>query len=186
MALFTDIKQTLFGGRSRAFLSDGFDDLLLNVTMETTESDQIDITNHAIEKGSDVSDHAYSQPKTLSLKVVLTDDVLALDDPLAILAPSIIDRLELLQGWLDDKTLLTYYGHDYDFDDMLIESVSRNKSADTGTGLGLDITLKMVTIAKSLTTALVMAGQSATGSASTSGAAAAEVSKSWSAAIVGL
>jgi len=146
------ISDAITGNHTRAFLSDGTNDCLFNVTKDDTEQDTSEVSSHAIEDGSDVSDHVIQKPKTINLNVILSDESISTMNPMSYVAAfldTIEDRKQLLQNWMDDKTLLTYHGHDIDTDDVVIENLSRNHSADTGNGLGLTITLKKLIIAKS-------------------------------------
>ena len=151
----TGAASTIFGGRQHAYLSDGIDDILFNVVTSENITDQNDLSIHAIEDGADVTDHIISKPRTFALDIILSDETIDLTDPVASLSKftgSIKDRQEILEGWLKDKPLLTYYTFDDDIEDVAIQSLSRRRSLDTGNGIGLNLTLSHVNIAKSQTT----------------------------------
>jgi hypothetical protein len=148
----TTISDAFTGNHTRAFLSDGTNDCLFNVTLDDSEQDASDVSSHAIEDGSDISDHVIQKPKVINLNIVLSDESISNTTPMSYSAAfidTIQDRKQLLQNWMDDKTILTYHGHDVDIDDVVIESLSRNHSADTGSGLGLGMTLVQINIATS-------------------------------------
>ena len=197
MALGLALNDALLGQKPRAFIQDDTGlSLLLNVLKEDTESDSCDITDHAIESGSSVSDHVWLKPKEVSMTVVLTDDIVSTYDPVenAVtgLTPtefvkSIDDRMDLLQIWLYMKLPLTIFGHKNDYEDMVISSVSRVHDADVGDNLALDIAFKQVVIATSQSVSISMAGQTASGSQVKSGTAAnATKSKSIAASLMGI
>ena len=175
MPIISSLTDALLGNKPRAYLTDGHNNILFNVLTEESESDTCEITDHAIESGSSVSDHSWLKPKELSLKIILTDDIVSLDDPIQALAEgmtlsgfikSIPDRMDTLQIWLYQKTLLTYMAHlpgpveDLDF---VVQSVTRTHNTEVGDNIALDLVLKQVTIAESLTSNVTIAGQASTG-----------------------
>jgi len=145
------ISDAITGNHTRAFLSDGTNDCLFNVTVDDSENDSSNVSTHAIEDGSDISDHVVQNPKSISLNIVLSDESISITNPMSYVAAfldTIEDRKQLLQNWMDDKTLLTYHGHDKDIDDVVIESLTINHTAEMGNGVGLSMSLKRVVIAK--------------------------------------
>ena len=155
MPIVSQISNAVSRTRTRVFLSDGgMSHLLLNVLKDFTENDSNEITNYAIEDGSDISDHIFQKPKTINLNAVLTDEIDNTQDVeefINSLTSTIDNRMKMLQGWLDDKTTLTYCGYDNDIKDVLIESISRNSNQETGSGLNISISLKQINIANSMT-----------------------------------
>jgi len=147
--IVSQIGSAIQGRNAQAFLSDGTKDVLFNVTISTKESDTNKITTHAIEKGADVTDNVIESPKGFSFTAVLSDDDIKLLNPGSFFEDSIEDRLQTINDWLSDKTLLTYYGHETDFESVVIESITRNKSGSFGSGLGLDISIKQLNIVES-------------------------------------
>jgi len=121
------------------------------VTVDDSESDSSNVSTHAIEDGSDVSDHVVQNPKSIGLNIVLSDESISITNPMSYVAAfldTIEDRKQLLQNWMDDKTLLTYHGHDKDIDDVVIELLTIYYTAEMGNVVGLSMSLKRVVIAK--------------------------------------
>jgi hypothetical protein len=120
--------------------------------MSEGTNDSNDITSHAIEDGSDISDHVISKPRTFSLDVVLSDEIIDAQDPNSIInrfTATIKDRLGIIENWLTNKDVLTYYAFEEDFEDVVIQSISKKKSLDVGSGVGLNIVLMRINIADS-------------------------------------
>jgi hypothetical protein len=143
------ISDAFRGQRTRAFLSDGTRDVIFNSTLKTTETDTNKVTSHAIEQGADVTDHVIESPKDFSFTAVLSDNDLQITNPSAFFEATIEDRKQIFDKWLKDKTILTYYGHETDIENVVIKSITRNKSANFGEGLGLDIKIKKINVVES-------------------------------------
>ena len=182
---FTDsISSAIRGSKPRAFLSDGTNEVLLDVVLSDTESDQMDVTRHAIEDGADVTDHVIESPKSFTLDAILTDDDIDTLNPNTFANKKIDERLKIIQGWLDNKTILSYYGHDVDFSSVVIQNISRVKGQDTGEGIKISLSLSKITIAKSQTTEVnvkttTAKGKTAKQSDSKSGDKTTSKNKSW-------
>lgn len=145
MGLAGSISDAISGTRSRCFLSDNLDDILLNVVSDDSEDHSVDITSHAIEDGSDIVDNTWQKPVELNLNCVLSDEISDLLSDFSIMAKTKIeDRKLILKNWMDTKTILTLYSWDTDYENMLIESVNYKRSLDTGNGIGLSLALKQV------------------------------------------
>lgn len=147
MSLVRKISSAIFGGRAHAFISDGTDDVLFDTVLNFTETDNYQVTQHAIEDGGDISDHIDAQPKEISFSAIVTDDTWSILDPTSFFNAKIQERFNTLERWKEEKPILTYYGHNADIENLVLSSVVRNKSIDTGNGWGLDITMKFVNIA---------------------------------------
>jgi hypothetical protein len=148
----TGLTKTLFGGRAHAYLSDDIDDVLFNVVTDESVTDANDVTQHAIEDGSDVEDHVISKPRTFAVNIVLSDNTIDLLDPMSVInkfTATIKDRIEILDNWLALKKVLTYYAIDEDIEDVVIQSLTRRRSLDLGTGAGFNLVLSQVNIADS-------------------------------------
>jgi len=158
MSLTEKISDAITGGRSHAFLSDGTWDVLFDSVRNFTENDSYTVSDHAIETGSDISDHVLSNPKIINFSAVITDDDFSLTDVSGFSDPTIEDRFDILDLWQDDKPLLTYYGHDKDYENLILTDVTRNKDLDVSNGWGVDISLKVVSVVSSSTSALAGGG----------------------------
>jgi len=149
--LVEQISDAFRGQRTQAFLTDGTDNVLFNVTKTTNESDSNEVTRHAIEQGADVTDHIIENPKEFSFTAVLSDNDISIINPQSYFQESIEDRKKIIDRWLTSKTLLTYYGHEIDFENVIIQSITRNKAPEYGEGLSLDIKLRQINIVQSAT-----------------------------------
>jgi hypothetical protein len=151
-AIKQEISNAVSGIRTRAFLSDDSDDVVLNVTTTINDSDFVDVTRHAIEDGADVTDHVASRPGKFTFEAILTDDDFDALNPTSFFNKTIEERFEIISGWIDNKTVLTYYGHETDIENVVIESISRRRQLNTGSGVTVSITLSKITIAESVET----------------------------------
>lgn len=171
MSLTEKLSDAVFGTRSRTFLSDQINDVLFNSTMDIVKSQSAQITSHAVERGSDVQDHAKYDPETITMNVIITDDSLSVTDPTSFLAKSVQERLDQLRDWRDSKKLLIFYSYEEDIENVLIENISESRSVETGKGRALALTLKKIFIASSLqvtlTTPVPKVGATATKTTST-------------------
>lgn len=150
MGLTTKISDAITGKRERCFLSDDTNSVLLNVVVDDSEIHPIDITNHAIEDGSDISDSTWQRPLQMSLNCVLTDSISDIISGWSEMSlTSMEDRKKILKTWMDDKTVLTFYSWDTTYKNMLIENIDYRRSLETGNGMGMELTLKQVNIAES-------------------------------------
>jgi hypothetical protein len=150
MPLFESITNA-FGKRTRAFLSDGINDVLLNVVVSISKVNQIEVTSHAIQDGADVSDNINPKSDEFTIQVILTDDDWDLLSISGFINKTIDERLKILEAWKAVKQLVTYYGHSEDIEDVAMTNITQNKSKETGSGLGLSISLKKITVATAQT-----------------------------------
>lgn len=73
MSIFDPVERVLFSPRRSIA---GF---YASVTLEEVGSDELEITQHPVQQGASITDHAYVKPSVLNLKVLWNDD----DAPLA-------------------------------------------------------------------------------------------------------
>lgn len=187
------ISDALQGLRTRSFLSDNIQDVLFDVTIEDSEEDINEVTRHAIEDGNDITDHVIEIPKRLSVRAVFSDDVLDLLDPTTFFNASIEDRLEILNRWVGQKQILTYYGHETDLINVVIESLVKSKNQDVGEGVEIDIALVKVNLVSpeqveiEVKPKLKKKGQTPSQTQSTAGntSSAALANKSWLSSLFG-
>ena len=188
---FTDaISSAIRGSKPRAFMSDGINEVLFDVILSDVESDQLQVTRHAIEYGADVTDHVIDNPKDFSFEAVLTDDDINPLDPNTFKNKKIDERLKIIQGWLDNKTILNYYGQDNDYSSVVISGIARNKAQGIGEGIRLSIGLAKITIAKSQVSEITVKtttakGKSAKGKDEKSKDPSESKSKSWLKTLIG-
>jgi hypothetical protein len=108
-----------------------------SVTVEETAIDELEITQHPVQEGAAITDHAYKQPVRLSLKVLFDDNA----DPLAVVYQNLLD-LQQSRELIDVVTGKKAYSN------MLIRSVSQTTSAQTEHVLSVTVELQEIIIAK--------------------------------------
>lgn len=154
----SQITNAITNAHSHAFLQDDFNNMVtFNVLSDESDTDNNEVTNHAIESGSPVSDHVIGRPKQLNLNIILSDDdILFFNPPSGLsdlaLFETISERLQTLWTWNNNKTLLTYCSYTQDYADMVIESIIRRQTLEFGSGIGISIILKQLNIVDSGTT----------------------------------
>ncbi len=151
MSLSDKINDAITGGRSQAFLSDGINDVLLNTVITYSESVYSDVSSHTIEDGANIEDHVSNNPKSFSISAVLSDNDYDLLDPSGFTNLTIEDRFSLLESWREYKAVLIYYGHEFDIEDVIITSVTKDKNKDTGSGWEISIDFQEVKTASYMT-----------------------------------
>jgi hypothetical protein len=167
----------------------GKNQVILGPISGEDESYSANVCSHAIENGSEISDHVHAQPGQFSIKTLLVDknDVMALAAGLVTGSnQTVSQKLALLKDWRETGELLVYSGpvfsgmilsgYDMYVEDVVIIGLSISRTVDTGEGVEVSISLKKVIIADMLTTSVRLpqpvrpaanAGQQSTGSTST-------------------
>lgn len=151
------------------------------------ESYSANACSHAVENGSEISDHVHAQPGQFSIKTFLVDknDVMAMAAGLVTGDnQTVSQKLALLKLWRETGELLVYSGpvfsgmilrgYDMYVEDVVITSLGISRTVDNGEGVEVSISLKKVIIADALTTSVRLpqpvrpasnAGRQGTGSA---------------------
>jgi len=139
-------------GNNRAVLSDPETgtEIVLNVTNSFEQSWDDNVSEHAIEDGSDIGDNVNLNPFSLNLSIILTDSKSGfeyINDRL-----SVKEKFDQVMEWRAGKTKLNFtYGKtifskltksDKIIKDLIIKSLSRKESKDLGNGIGLDMSLR--------------------------------------------
>jgi hypothetical protein len=135
------------GGRTRAFISDGSLDVQLDVVINFTENHAIEVTQHAIQDGADITDNIDPKTEDYTIDAILTDDDYDILDPTSLTNPTIKERIDYLKLFKEYKEVLTYYGQDEDIEDVIITSMTKAKTQETGRGVRLSIGLKKINVA---------------------------------------
>jgi len=147
MAISNKISDAIFGGRSQAFLSDGIRDFLFDSVIDFTINDSFNVTSHAVEEGIGITDNVDSNPQTVSISAILTDNDFDLLDPTEFFDATIEERFDVLDVWRTEATILTYYGHETDIENVVITDFSRNKNPDVGEGWSVEVSLREIEVA---------------------------------------
>jgi hypothetical protein len=139
------------GIRTRAYLSDGVYDVQLDVINSFNINYSVDVTQHAIQDGADITDNIDPKTEDYSIDAILTDDDWDVLNPESFTNPTIKERLDRLDNFRVQKFVLTYFGQEDEVDNVVISSMSKSKAKDTGAGVRLSIGLKKVNVATAQT-----------------------------------
>lgn len=128
--------------------------LFADVVIEEQHTDELNITDHPVEKGSNISDHAYLAPPEVTMELGWSESAGRLNSLLgngfigsalnSISLVAIYQGLLALQG---NKTLLVVSTGKRLYKDMLIKSLSVTTDADTENCLMVKVTFRKVFIA---------------------------------------
>jgi hypothetical protein len=135
----------LLAGRGRAIMG-----LVADVTTEEKHKDETQITNHPVDQGSPISDHAYNEPPELTVKVGWSGSQIELStiyQGLLLIKEQFV-RLVVMTG----KRL---------YSDMLIKSISMTTDITTENSLFLEINFKKVFVVKTSETIVTIDNQAA-------------------------
>lgn len=113
------------------------------VENENIREDNI-ITDHPVEKGENISDHARNEPTYIDISGVMTEEA--------------ANKLQQLKQYRKDRTLLTYTGRNI-YDNLVIERFGREHGKENRYGYSFSITLKRIRIATAKREALPNRGK---------------------------
>lgn len=167
----------------------GKNQVILGPISGEDESYSANVCVHAIESGSEISDHVHTQPGQFSIKTFFADknDMMAMAAELVTANnQTVSQKLALLKEWRETGELLVYSGpvfsgmilrgYDMYVEDVVITSLGISRTVDNGDGVEVSISLKKILIADALTTSVRLpqpvrnvanAGQQSTGNTST-------------------
>ncbi|WP_061242457.1 phage baseplate protein [Leptospira interrogans] len=100
----------ILNGRDRAALTDGDEEVELNVSLGIQHSYPVEITRHTVEKEkgmTSITDHVIPGQREISLNVLISSST----DLLALSEKSVDDKLETLVRWQSQGTLVTLLGY---------------------------------------------------------------------------
>ncbi|EQA35203.1 hypothetical protein LEP1GSC047_1718 [Leptospira inadai serovar Lyme str. 10] len=127
--------------------SNGQDQVIFDSTITVSKEVSGKGTNHAIEKGADVTDHINYEPLTMHLTAIISDSNYF---PFFHLRGTVEDRLAMLETWMMSKEILNYSVYDYGtIKNVFIESYKEDSTIDTGDGRQIELTLKQIIIVDS-------------------------------------
>lgn len=152
------------GGPKRNYLTDGESTVVLDVVTSENWTKGASPTSNTVEEGLDVTDHVKADAISVSLSAVMTNyaddsfadaainpkkfitgfasNVLELPDE-----DKISDRLNILDDWRKNGTLLTYHGVQRTIESCILTQADESKDQSTGDGLNLSVALQEVRIA---------------------------------------
>ncbi len=146
----------IFGGKSNARVGV----IEFDASISEIHSDEVEITDHPVEVGSDVSDHIRKLPVTLELNGVVTNNPLVFLASFFAKSPKKNDLLptqDRVGAAYDELRRIQDNGEQVDvatslrdYTNMVIQSLSISRDANTGNILDATITLREIIQAKSL------------------------------------
>ncbi|MGJ4748378.1 phage baseplate protein [Leptospira sp. SA-E8] len=175
-------KSFLNDERTQTYLKGDGTDLKFDSTISISKDRTANATNHAVEKGSDITDHVTDEPIGVSLTAIISDSDWDPLDPLSFVNKKVKERLSLLYDWMDKKVILAFYSYDEIIENLIIESVSEEQAVDLGDGRKLSLKLKKIVIAEPRKTEVTLkspvpkTGAAATATKQVSGSAGANKS----------
>lgn len=136
--------------------------LFADVVVEEQHTDELTITDHPVEKGSNISDHAYLMPPELSMQIGWSESAGRLNsllgDGFIGAALNSVSLVAIYQGLLalqSNKVLLVVSTGKRLYTNMLIKSLSVTTDADTENCLMVNVTFRKVFIAETQETTVL-------------------------------
>jgi hypothetical protein len=105
------------------------------ITLEEVASDELEITQHPVQQGASITDHAYNKPSTVNIKVQWNDD----DAPLAETYQNLLD----LQASREPFDVIT---GKRTYRNMLIKSLGQTNDVQTENILSISLQLQEIFI----------------------------------------
>ena len=160
------LSDLLFGTPAMIMCQKTTTEVILGPIIAESEKYSVSVASHALEDGSEVSDHVHAQPENFSVSTFLVDANDFANDLMKSAASlifgkqqSVAEKIALLRLWQDTGELVTYSGpvfsglinkgYDIYVEDIIIENMSIERSADSGEGIKLTLSLRKIRIAQS-------------------------------------
>lgn len=147
MALPATIEALLLRN-SRSITPQGGDAIIPDVVVFEQHEDEMVVTEHPVERGAPIADHAYKKPETLSVRFGWSDSSTLLNQAvsLSLLSGlnSITDVYEKLLEEMEKGTLFDVSTGKRRYTDMIITSLQVKTEEETETSLIVDITFQKV------------------------------------------
>lgn len=147
MALPATIEALLLRN-SRSITPEGGSAIIPDVVLYEHHDDEMVVTEHPVERGAPIADHAYKKPETLSVRFGWSDSSTLLNQAvsLSLLSglTSITDVYAKLLEEMEKGTLFEVSTGKRRYTDMLITAMSVKTEEDTETALIVDITFQKV------------------------------------------
>ena len=140
------------------------DSIELDASISETHSSTVDVTEHPVESGFNVSDHARPAPESIQIEAFVSNTPFSIDSPHAgdytspvgitygwqSLSRGEPDRADIAYSALRDLkdlgAIITVVTALRTYEDMIITSLTVPRDADTGNGLRFSISLKQVRV----------------------------------------
>lgn len=152
------------------------DSLELDVTISESHQGEVEITEHPIEDGANISDHARNKQDTLTLTGLVSNtpisadqkkrtvefsgytfETTALKDQLQGVAGYAENAETILRSLKNSRKIITVYTHIRTYQNMIMSSLVIPRDGQTGDALQFTATFKQITIVKNKTTKKVVA-----------------------------
>ena len=151
MGTLTAVSKALQGFATRWLLTDGTNEVVFDVTNSWGKTMPGQIAEHAVEEGVDLTDHVKRGNRELRLGVMLVQEtgpggaIIGLGlSGLFQTDPNV--RAEQLESWWEKGAVLTLDGKET-VENVMIESLSTSREAETADARVYDLTLKQIRIA---------------------------------------
>lgn len=141
----------------------GLFEVVLGTILAEGEAYSASVAAHAIENGSEVSDHVHPQPESFSITTFMVDknDLMGAAASLVLGSDmAVSDKIASLVDWHKNGELLIYSGpvfsgffekgYDMYVEDVVISSMNINRSPGKGVGVEVTLNLKKVTVVDTL------------------------------------
>lgn len=154
-AIAGEIVGSLFGLHPPVKLGPWFQEIVIDVLENEAPEYGMEITADPVECGTDITDHTFEKPTTLTLDCILTDFQLtanAMQQNLASGAPILMtwrEKKDALYKMKESKALVNVTTPLGFYQNYLIESISPSASAQSGDCFRFRITLREVNIVAS-------------------------------------
>lgn len=130
-------------------------DVIPDIIIDENSEDGLETTSHPVQQGANISDHAYSKPKTVKISLLLKDE-------------ETYTKLLKLQT---DRTLNKLVSPKRIWDNMILDNISRTVDAKSFNVVSLTAELKEIIIVKVETTSVPPSANHKDGGKKTGGVA---------------
>lgn len=133
--------------------------IIPNVVVEEVHTDTLTITDHPVEQGAPITDHAFKNPAELSMRIGWSSSSLALDSVVSSVVDSVkagkltAPKIKTVRDLYEDLLKLQASRKPFDvstgkrlYKDMLIKSISTTTDASTENALVVSVVLRQVII----------------------------------------
>lgn len=128
-------------------------DIVANVTMEEKHHDVLEITDHPVERGANISDHAFKRPNEVTIRCGWSDSVGTIgadgeqvDSGTGVGSTSVADIYQQLLTLQASAVPVDVYTGKRKYTDMLLQSITTETDAKTEYSLICLIVLRQVII----------------------------------------
>lgn len=135
--------------------------IIPNVVVEEVHTDTLTITDHPVEQGAPITDHAFMNPAELSMRIGWSSSSLALDSVVSSVVDSVkagkltAPKIKTVRDLYEDLLKLQASRKPFDvstgkrlYKDMLIKSISTTTDASTENALVVSVVLRQVILVK--------------------------------------